>query len=191
MTKLFAFGLSLLYTGLGYGLITWKYQNFSRLGPRVRKVLVALHVWVVASNIALFTGWVVSEYQTISWHPFPMAGLGLGLAGAMVILWALSHLRQATLVPSTERPVTGGPYGWVRHPVYAGGILAALGLAYFSGSIRILLYAGVVGVFLYWVSKAEEMELFRRYGRTYLLYAERTGRFVPHRKLGYEAKEDA
>lgn len=182
MTDLFAFGLSLVYTGLGYALIAWKYQHFSRLGPRERRVLVALHIWVVASNVALFTGWVVFEHRSLSWHPFPMAGLGLALAGTMLVLWALSHLRHATFIPFTARPVDGGPYGWVRHPVYAGGILATAGLAYFSGSTLVLFYAVVVSGLLYWVSKAEEIELIGRYGEAYLLYADRRGRFLPRWK---------
>lgn len=84
-------------------------------------MLVALHLWVVFSNVILFAGWVIHDYRFSSWHPFPLAGFGFFLAGAALILWAIAHLRWAAFVPSAERPLIRGPYAWVRHPVYAEG----------------------------------------------------------------------
>lgn len=179
MTRLIAFALSLAYTGLGYGLIAWKYQNFSRLGPRRRRVLVALHLWFVFSNVALFAGWVIHDYRPGSWHPFPLAGFGLFAAGAALVVWALAHIRSAAFVSSAEGPLTEGPYARVRHPVYAGGILGAFGLAYAAGSIWIFSYAAVIAVLLHWVSQSEERELIRRYGQAYRVYARGTRRFLP------------
>lgn len=180
--RLLAFCLSVTYAGLGYALIAWKYQNFTRLGPRERNLLVALHLWIVFSNVTVFAGWVIHDYRLGSWHPFPLAGFGLFLAGAALILWALARLRSAAFVPSAETPLTEGPYAWVRHPVYAGGILAAFGLAYAAGSVWILSYAAVVAVLLHWVSRSEERELIQRYGPAYSVYAEDKGRFLPSRK---------
>lgn len=145
-------------------------------------MLVALHLWVVFSNVILFTGWVIHDYRFGSWHPFPLAGFGFFLAGAALILWAIAHLRWAAFVPSAERPLIEGPYAWVRHPVYAGGILAAFGLAYAAGSVWIFSYAAIVVVLLHWVSRREERELIQRYGPAYSVYAEDKGRFLPSRK---------
>lgn len=178
-SKLLAFCLSIAYMAVGYGLIVWKYQNFARLGSRGRNALVALHVWIVLSNAALFAGWVIHDYRPGSWHPFPLLGVGLFLAGAALILWALSHLRRAVFLPSAGGPLTGGPYAWVRHPLYAGGILAAFGLAYAAGSGWVLSYAAAVAVLLLWVSRLEEQELIQRYGGAYRAYAEGKGRFLP------------
>lgn len=182
MTKVIAFALSLGYTGLGYVLIAWKYQNFSRLESRGRRMLVALHLWFVFSNAALFAGWALHEYRPGSWHPFPLAGLGLVLLGTALIFWALAHIRSGAFLPSAEKPLTEGPYAWVRHPVYAGGILAAFGLAYAAGSVWAFSYAAVVALLLHWVSRSEEGELIRRYGQAYRVYAEGKGRFCPFSK---------
>jgi protein-S-isoprenylcysteine O-methyltransferase Ste14 len=179
---LLAFCLSVTYAGLGYALIAWKYQNFTRLGLRGRKVLVALHLWIVFSNAGLFATWVIHDYRLGSWHPFPLAGFGLVLAGTALILWALAHLRSAAFVPSTEEPLTEGPYAWVRHPVYAGGVLTAFGLAYAAGSVWIVSYAAAVAVLLHGVSRSEERELIRRYGQAYRVYAGGKGRFFPFRR---------
>jgi protein-S-isoprenylcysteine O-methyltransferase Ste14 len=182
VTRLIALSLSLAYTGLGYGLIAWKYQNFSRLGPGGRRGLVALHLWFVLSNVTLFAGWVIHDYRPASWHPFPLARFGLFVAGAALVVWALAHIRSAAFVSSAKRPLTEGPYAWVRHPVYLGGILGAFGLAYAAGSPWIFSYAAVIAMLLHWVSQSEERELIRRYGEAYRVYALGTRRFLPIRK---------
>ncbi|MBI2161191.1 MAG: isoprenylcysteine carboxylmethyltransferase family protein [Candidatus Rokubacteria bacterium] len=182
MTRLLAFCLSVAYAGLGYALIAWKYQHFARRGPRTRKALVALHLWIVLSNVLLFVAWVIHDYRFGSWHPVPLAGFGLFLVGTTLILWALARLRSAAFVPSAERPLTEGPYAWVRHPMYAGGVLAAFGLAYLAGSAWAFGYATVIALLLYWLSRSEEVELARRYGQAYRAYAEGKGRFVPLRR---------
>jgi protein-S-isoprenylcysteine O-methyltransferase Ste14 len=176
MMRVVAFGLSVAYASLGYALIAWKYQNFARLGLRGKKVLVTLHLWIVSSNVALFAGWMIHDYRPRSWHPFPLAGFGLLLTGAALVFWALAHLRSAAFVPSAERPLSEGPYAWVRHPVYAGGILGAFGLAYAAGSPWLFSYAAVLAVLLRWVSRREERELIQRYGEAYRVYAEGKGR---------------
>ena len=182
MTRLLAFCLSVTYAGLSYALIAWKYQHFARLGPRTRRALVALHLWIVLSNVLLFVAWVIHDYALGSWHPVPLAGLGLLLVGTTLILWALAHLRSVAFVPSAERPLTEGPYAWVRHPIYAGGVLAAFGLAYLAGSAWAFGYATVIALLLYRLSRSEEVELARRYGPAYRAYAEGKGRFVPFRR---------
>ena len=106
MTRLLAFCLSVTYAALGYALIVWKYHNFTRLRVRGKKALVALHLWIVFSNVALFAGWAIHDYWLGSWHPFPLAGFGLSLAGAALILWTLAYLRSAAFVPSAEKPST-------------------------------------------------------------------------------------
>ena len=181
-TRGLVFALCIAYAALGYALIAWKYQNFGRLGRRGQVAFVALHLWVVVSNVVLFAGWVVHDYRLGSWHPVPLAGVGLFLAGAAVVLWALAQLRAAAFVPSENGLFTGGPYAWVRHPVYAGGMLGAFGLAYAAGSVWVLGYAATLALLLYWVSRSEEEELVRRFGAAYRAYARDRGRFVPLRK---------
>ncbi len=182
MTRPLALCLFVTYAWLGYALVAWKDQHFTRLGQRGRRALVALHLWIVLSNVLIYTAWVIHDYPLGSWHPVPFAGLGLFLIGAGLVLWALACLRSAAFVPSAEGLSTEGPYAWVRHPIYAGGILAAFGLAYLVGSVWVLAYATAIALLLHWLSGSEEAELTRRYGQAYRAYAESRGRFVPYRR---------
>lgn len=87
------------------------------------------------------------------WSPsFPAAGQALALAafalGTAFSLWAEATNRFfSTFVRiQTERGhrvVTGGPYAYVRHPGYAGQVLASLALALALGSLWALIPAFV------------------------------------------------
>src|SRR5690242_4328919 len=50
-------------------------------------------------------------------------GIGLCFAGATLRFWASGYLRK------DSRPAVGGPYAWVRNPLYLGTYLMALGTA--------------------------------------------------------------
>lgn len=67
-------------------------------------------------------------------HPplLHLLGVALVVAGLVLAGWAAASLGRA-LVP-WPRPVghhiiDTGPFGWVRHPIYTGGLLCCLGLA--------------------------------------------------------------
>ncbi|GAB4400421.1 MAG: hypothetical protein OHK0048_15470 [Rhodoferax sp.] len=62
------------------------------------------------------------------------AALGLLLASALLGFWTLAHNRPGNfnIRPQPRaggRLVTGGPYAWVRHPMYSAVLLLAAGLA--------------------------------------------------------------
>ena len=50
------------------------------------------------------------------------AGVALAIAGELVRLWAAGHVHKNVTLTRT------GPYAWVRHPLYTGNTLIALGL---------------------------------------------------------------
>ncbi|GAB4216106.1 MAG: hypothetical protein Fur007_15500 [Rhodoferax sp.] len=75
-----------------------------------------------------------------AWRALPADGgrwraaLGLLLASALVGVWTLAHNRPGNFnirpqPRSGGRLVTGGPYAWVRHPMYSAVLLLAAGLA--------------------------------------------------------------
>jgi protein-S-isoprenylcysteine O-methyltransferase Ste14 len=56
-------------------------------------------------------------------------GAVCGLAGVLLEIWAIWHLRRAFATePAARRLVRTGPYRLSRHPIYTGGCLAMLGL---------------------------------------------------------------
>lgn len=69
--------------------------------------------------------------------PLSVAGLGLFAAGWVVAAWAvLANAFALTVVRAQEGQVvvTHGPYRFVRHPIYFGGVLVMLGESLWLGS---------------------------------------------------------
>jgi protein-S-isoprenylcysteine O-methyltransferase Ste14 len=110
------------------------------------------------------------------------------VAGALVVLGVLiAGLAGMRLGPNlTPLPIpkddgeliTGGFYHYVRHPIYTGVLLAAMGIVVFQASL-----AHLVGLVLLWgvltlKALGEERMLSEKY-EGYGDYAKRTGRFVP------------
>ena len=99
------------------------------------------------------------------------------IAAAMVLrLWALGCIdgnKKRVLV-------TWGPYRYVRHPLYSGSVLFALGSCLVLGSLTAAL---LLGPFLIWFYRpclrTEEQFLAARFGAEWDAYCWQTGRLVP------------
>jgi len=74
--------------------------------------------------------------------------------------------------------VSEGIYRRLRHPIYAGVILVALGWSLLTASLAALVLTAVLAVLLDLKARREEAWLRERY-RVYAAYAEQTSRFVP------------
>jgi protein-S-isoprenylcysteine O-methyltransferase Ste14 len=108
-----------------------------------------------------------------------MVGTLAGLAGAAFSIWALSYLRRSFGLRTAVRElVTGGPYRWARHPLYAGEIVHILGLAILSATPAGL-YLFVVAVALQLVRAKIEERKFLRTVPEYAAYRETTGFLWP------------
>ena len=60
---------------------------------------------------------------------------GLLLAGTVWAIWSVRSLgRSLSVIAQAREVVEKGPYRWVRHPLYAGEIVSALGLAVAAGT---------------------------------------------------------
>ena len=103
------------------------------------------------------------------------SGLALSVRGVIDLranLTALPHPRDdATLVEH-------GVYHRVRHPIYGGIILGALGWGLLTASLPALLLAPLTVVFFTLKSVREESWLLDRFDG-YAAYRERTHRFIP------------
>lgn len=74
--------------------------------------------------------------------------------------------------------IESGIYAAVRHPIYAGLILAGLGWSTLARSLPAVLVAGILAIYLDLKSRREEAWLAERYP-AYAAYQGRTRRFVP------------
>ncbi len=77
--------------------------------------------------------------------------------------------------------VTGGPYRLVRHPIYLGLALLAMGeaLAFNSWPAVLIVLSGIVPSFV-WRARTEEELLRRTFGERYALYRKQTKMIIPH-----------
>jgi protein-S-isoprenylcysteine O-methyltransferase Ste14 len=117
--------------------------------------------------------------------PLAMSGCLLAVAGATLVLRSRAELGAAwSFVPRADQSrglVTTGPYRLVRHPIYLGLILLALGqaLAFSSWLAGLIVLAGIVPTFA-WRAGAEETLLSRTFGERYLLYRRQTKMIIPY-----------
>ncbi len=113
-------------------------------------------------------------------------GIVLALLGlAMIGLAILNHWQiNRALVHVSPEPnasvglVQGGLYTRIRHPIYTGVMLAALGAALAHGHLVPLLIALGLCAFFTYKSTFEERWLMQVYP-AYAAYRQRTGRFLP------------
>jgi len=75
--------------------------------------------------------------------------------------------------------VETGLYAWVRHPIYCGLILAALGWALFVQGWLTLVWAGLLLVFFDIKSRREEAWLMARFPG-YAAYRQRVRKLIPY-----------
>jgi hypothetical protein len=106
-------------------------------------------------------------------YPTP-PGIVLCFAGATLLYWASGYLRK------DSRPAVGGPYAWVRNPLYLGTYLMAVGTAWAIGQWVILatLTVGFATVYHY-IILDEETKLLGIFGAPYERYCQLVPRFFP------------
>ena len=88
--------------------------------------------------------------------------------------------------------VTGGPYAFVRNPIYVAGVPLLLGTCWlYSRLTGPDLIAGLVllAFFHLRVVRGEEPVLRRRFGQAYEEYCRRVPRWVPRRRFAGAAEE--
>ena len=106
-----------------------------------------------------------------------LVALGIGLA-----IFARVYLGRnwGTPMSRKENPdlVTGGPYAFVRHPIYSGIILAMLGTTIGLTVVWLLPLILFVPYFIYCARREEEF-MCQQFGETYRAYMRRTKMLVP------------
>jgi protein-S-isoprenylcysteine O-methyltransferase Ste14 len=106
-------------------------------------------------------------------------GAALVAAGSALRAWSTLHNRYAQ-GGARKTLATGGPYSWLRNPLYVANTLVLLGGFAVAG-----LWAGLP-VALLWFAlvytvtvRHEERRLHQKYGRAYADYCARVGRWLP------------
>jgi protein-S-isoprenylcysteine O-methyltransferase len=109
-------------------------------------------------------------------------GLILCLAGMAFLVWGRQRLgrnwSQTVSIKKEPELVTSGPYRYVRHPIYAGGLAAAFGSAIVCGGAWIFLLVILGAIFLYRVG-AEDRLMEQQFPNEYPAYKKRTKALIP------------
>ena len=103
-------------------------------------------------------------------------GLLVAALGEGIRIWAAGHLEKS-------REVTrSGPYRWVRHPLYVGSSVLALGIVIAANSIVVAVLTGVYMVATIVAAiRTEEAYLRRTFGDTYDRYSRSQAEPMPRR----------
>ena len=111
------------------------------------------------------------------------SGVGLGVLAGGLLIWTLRNLGPNltdTVVTRREHIlVTTGPYRWVRHPFYDAVALAVLANSLTAANWFLFLTGGLAFILMIVRTRTEEEHLLARFGDSYRVYVERTGRLVP------------
>jgi len=111
------------------------------------------------------------------------AGFAIMLAGLAIAIWArvvLGRNWSATItIKQDHEIVRRGPYAVVRHPIYAGILLAMLGTAIYFGTFRGLLAVALTFSGWWLKSRMEEEFLLRQFGPRYREYQREVKALIP------------
>jgi protein-S-isoprenylcysteine O-methyltransferase Ste14 len=146
------------------------------------RALVAFHALAFGA-LYLGLGNAVIPGRVPIWFPGQrVVGTLVIAAGAVLASWSLAYFQswrfQAKL-DAGHQLATGGPFAFVRHPIYMGLNLFALGTAVWVP--HPIVWAGVVLMVIGsdLRARAEEKLLARAFGEGYRTYCQRTARFIP------------
>jgi protein-S-isoprenylcysteine O-methyltransferase Ste14 len=144
--------------------------------------LSGLALWLGVFAYLLNPAWMNwSRLDLPEWARW--VGVGMGALADVMAYWVFSHLGNnvtpTVATRSSAMLVTGGPYRWVRHPLYTMSMIACLGFALLAESWFIALMAVVSFSVLAIRVPREEAKLIEKFGDAYRNYIKTTGRYLP------------
>ncbi|MFN3705860.1 MAG: methyltransferase family protein [Thermoflexales bacterium] len=181
--------IAALFTAFQFGFMATESRrprtapaDAQRLGRVFPSMGLAIGVGLVARlvcgflKVGTFAG---AERAWLVW-----LGVGMVLLGWGLRIWAQQTLGRfftgEVAVQRNHQVVQSGPYRWVRHPSYTGGVLSAVG---FGLMLNTWLGALISAAMLAWAYAVrvprEEALLAQALGAAYANYMARTKRFVP------------
>ena len=171
-------------------MIYWRVSSFGTrttvrresVGSRVSHI-VPLIVGAFLIGVPQSSGhW--ATLQWVHWSPvLYWSGVGLLGGGLGFTVWARVHLGRnwsgtVTLKEGHEL-IRSGPYGWVRHPIYTGLLVALLGCAIARGAVGSLIGVAICVAALIRKLRIEERWMGERFGAEYTSYSNTTAALLP------------
>jgi len=189
--QLIGYSISMAAFGLLVGYMTQRPGGLGNLGKGLedkfvaRQRIVRVIVAVMLFGALVFVPFadrraivVMAGGPVIRW-----IGLALAVPGMGMIFWsslALGRLYSPEVTLQKEhRLITDGPYRYVRHPRYLGGMALGIGLSLlFRSWIGLALTIGFVVIILFRI-KDEEALMREAFGAAWTEYCKRSWRLAP------------
>ena len=153
-----------------------------RLGLAVRNLLFAAAVPGLGGVLGpwLVLGREVRSPLPAAWPAVVMIAAGCALYVWCQTMFAVRGGGTPGLWDPPRRLVEGGPFRWLRNPIYVAALLVVLGQAWLFSSVDLLLYAAALAAgFHLLVVAVEEPLLQARFGEPYRDYRRRVRRWIP------------
>jgi protein-S-isoprenylcysteine O-methyltransferase Ste14 len=116
--------------------------------------------------------------QAISWVA---AAVGVAALWGTMLCWKRMGKSWRMGINPEEKTqlIVSGPYGYVRHPIYAlSSVLMGATMAAMASPAMLVVGAIHLGL-LQWEAVREEKHLVKQHGQGYVEYCRHVGRFVP------------
>ena len=145
--------------------------------------IYALQLIAVSLGVFFALSYPATAIPGNRWIPL-LAGLALMVVGMAFRVWAILTLgplfTRQVMVRRDHRVVVDGPYRWLRHPSYSGGLLALFGLGLTLGNWLAAAVLLILPLAAYlWRIRVEEEVLRASLGRQYVEFARTRRRLVP------------
>ncbi len=137
---------------------------------------------LVTIQFILLTIFYIPFFSNVFQAPLIIKYVGaiVSILGFSIILIAILQLnKNLTPFPTPKENgslINTGLYKYVRHPIYSGIFMAAIGIAFYTGSYWQLLISFILLILFYYKSKYEESLLMEKYNE-YENYIKVTRRF--------------
>jgi protein-S-isoprenylcysteine O-methyltransferase Ste14 len=147
------------------------------------RLCILVLVAIALSSATLRHGLRVAQAYQASHAPMAAIGIVLVALGLAFAVWARIQLGRNWGTPMSQREdpelITGGPYAYVRHPIYSGIILAMVG-SMIGHSIAWALPLVLFGAYFIYSARREEEFMCRQFPQSYPAYMRRTYMLVPY-----------
>jgi protein-S-isoprenylcysteine O-methyltransferase Ste14 len=125
----------------------------------------------------------VIPHRVPSWFPGQaLAGTAVIALGGVLACWAQAYFRSWRYLAKLDQGhqlATGGPFRYLRHPIYLALNLMALGSALWVPTLPMWIAFALMLLGSDLRARAEEALLARAFGSTYTDYCKGTRRFIP------------
>jgi protein-S-isoprenylcysteine O-methyltransferase Ste14 len=147
--------------------------------------VVPLVIAGVLTGISQFPGgWLTVRFIPLEWGlTCHWLGAAMVAAGLAFSVWARVHIGRnwsgMVTVKAEHELIRSGPYGWVRHPIYSGLLIAFVGSAIARGEWRGVIAVALVFVAFWRKLRVEERWMTEVFGDSYLRYREQVRALIP------------